>query len=203
MSQAPRWVAGVRAAVGTPEVGRQVAGLLPAVTTNLPEVEPTPAIGAQPKASLMDKGRAHPCLMGGRAFAFLARISQRGFGRPGQLPGATTAYPRVRSFGVRQLAAAFLPASLLAGTFNSRTNHQPPSWLVQEQQQAAHSKAPHPRPIGRQRRGGSGKVGGRKFQLRKSPCPRNPPPRCGRHWCQPKWHSGPVPRGLHPGLSPR
>lgn len=70
MSQAPRWVAGVRAAVGTPEVGRQVAGLLPAVTTNLPEVEPTPAIGAQPKASLMDKGRAHPCLMGGALSPF-------------------------------------------------------------------------------------------------------------------------------------
>jgi hypothetical protein len=53
----------------------------------------------------------------------------------------------MRSFGVRKLAAAFLSAGLLAGSFNSSTipsqqtgwyhKSQPACWLVSKRQQAA------------------------------------------------------------------
>jgi hypothetical protein len=69
--------------VGMPELHRPVAGVRPPGTTKLPEVDSPQAIGAQPAANLMDRGRAHPCAKGERAFAFPAQISLNGFGRAG------------------------------------------------------------------------------------------------------------------------
>jgi hypothetical protein len=52
----------------------------------------------------------------------------------------------VRSFGVRQLAAAFIPASLLAGSFNSTTNTRQQAGLGQSGSKLPHSKGRRPIP---------------------------------------------------------
>jgi len=55
----------------------------------------------------------------------------------GQALSATTACASAPCFGVRQLAAAFLPASLLAGIATEPHRFPPASWLKPKRQQAA------------------------------------------------------------------
>ncbi|MGD0227959.1 MAG: hypothetical protein ABSF71_37105 [Terriglobia bacterium] len=66
----------------------------------------------------------------------------------GQAPGATTACAGAARFGVRQLAAAFLTASLLAGISIESTNASQQAGSSQSGSKLPHSKASRPRPMG-------------------------------------------------------
>ena len=67
---------------------------------------------------------------------------------PLPVPTNTTLIQRVRSFGVRQLAAAFLPASLLAGTSSETTIPSQQAGWRQSGSRLPHSKASHPQTKG-------------------------------------------------------